>query len=98
MAQVTKRRHTREYKLQAVQMVVRDRRKIVDVADELGVNEVLLGRWKREFEKDPEIFNRETRLHPLEIEVRRLKRENDLLREEAKVLKKAITYFKEHDR
>lgn len=92
------KRHTREYKLQAVQMVVREKRKIVDVAHELGIHEVLLGRWKREFEKDPEVFNRATRLHPLEIEVRRLKRENDLLREEAQVLKKAITYFKEHDR
>lgn len=91
-------RHTREYKLKAVQMILRERRKIVDVAHELGIHEVLLGRWKREFEKDPEIFNRETRLHPLEIEVRRLKRENSLLQEEARVLKKAITYFKEHDR
>jgi transposase len=92
------KRHTREYKLQAVQMVVREKRKIVDVASELGIHEVLLGRWKREFEKDPEVFNRATRLHPMEIENRRLKRENDLLREEASVLKKAITYFKEHDR
>lgn len=93
-----KQRHTREYKLQAVQMVVRDRRKIVDVAEELGIHEVLLGRWKRDFEKDPEIYNRATRLHPSEIEIRRLKRELELAKEEARVLKKAITYFKEHDR
>ena len=93
-----KQRHTREYKMQAVQMVLREKRKIVDVANELGIHEVLLGRWKREFEKDTEVFNRATRLHPLEIEVRRLKRENMLLAEEARVLKKAITYFKENDR
>ena len=93
-----KQRHTREYKLQAVQMVLREKRKIVDVANELGIHEVLLGRWKREFEKDGEVFNRTTRLYPFEIEVRRLKRENMLLAEEARVLKKAITYFKEHDR
>lgn len=93
-----KQRHTREYKLQAVQMVLRDRRKIVDVATELGIHEVLLGRWKRDYEKDPEIYNRATRVHPLELELRRLKRENELLKEETRVLKKAITYFKEHDR
>lgn len=93
-----KRRHTREYKLQAVQMVVREKRKIVDVAAELGINEVLLGRWKREFEKDAEVFNRATRLHPAEIELRKVKRELELVKEEARVLKKAITYFKEHDR
>ena len=40
-----KQRHTREYKLQAVQMVLREKRKIVDVAAELGLHEVLLGRW-----------------------------------------------------
>ena len=93
-----KQRHTREYKLQAVQMVIREKRKIVDVASELGIHEVLLGRWKRDFEKDPEIYNRATRLHPMEIEIRRLKRELELAKEEAQVLKKAITYFKEHDR
>jgi transposase len=94
----TRRRHTREFKQQAVQMVIREKRKIVDVAEELGIAEVLLGRWKRELEKDPQIFQWATRLHPLEIENRRLQRELDLSREEAKVLKKAITYFKEHDR
>ena len=93
-----KQRHTREYKLQAVQMVLREKRKIVDVANELGIHEVLLGRWKREFEKDAEVFNRATRLHPAEIENRRLRRELELAKEEARVLKKAITYFKEHDR
>lgn len=92
-----KQRHTREYKLQAVRMVLREKRKIVDVAAELGLHEVLLGRWKREFEKDPESFNRATRLHPMEIENRRLRRELELAKEESRVLKKAITYFKEHD-
>ncbi len=93
-----KQRHTREYKLQAVQMVLREKRKIVDVANELGIHEVLLGRWKRDFEKDTEVYNRATRLHPAEIELRKVRRELELAKEEARVLKKAITYFKENDR
>lgn len=92
-----RRYHPREFKLQAVQMVLREKRPIVEVADELGISEVLLGRWKKEYQGDPESFNRATKLHPAEIELRKMKRENELLKEEARVLKKAITYFKEFE-
>ena len=41
----TRRRFTEEYKAQAVAFVIDDRRPVAEVARNIGVHEMTLGRW-----------------------------------------------------
>ena len=52
MAKKPKKRrktYTREFKLEAVKQVVEGGRSLADVADGLGINRGVLGRWKAAF-------------------------------------------------
>lgn len=88
---VRRRQFSQEFKLEAVQMVVDQGRDLYEVADELGVRSDMLRKWKRKFEEDgSEAFPGSGRLRPEEEEVRRLRRENERLRMERDILKKAV--------
>lgn len=86
-----RRKFSREFKLQAVQRVVEEDRSIAEVARELGIRSTVLGRWKQEYlaEDSPKPLPKETP----EQEVRRLRRENERLRQERDFLKKAVGFF-----
>lgn len=91
-----RRRFTREFKIEAVRMVVEEGRRVSEVARELGISEALLGRWKKKSEEgkiDP--FPGKGRLSPEDDELRRLRRENERLRMERDILKKAVAIFSE---
>jgi transposase len=79
---------TQEFKQEAVQMLL-DGHVASSVADHLGLSGTnLLYRWKREqlAESGPVAGALEVRVHELEIELRRVERERD-------VLKKALAIF-----
>ena len=92
----SRRKHSREFKLEAVKQVVERDRTVSEVADSLGINRNLLSRWKREFETNGAIafpghgHRIETEA---EAEIRRLKRELATARQERDILKKAAAYF-----
>ena len=91
-----RRRFTKEFKLEAVRLIVEEGRRISELARELGVGENLLGRWKKKSEEgeiDP--FPGKGRLSPEDEELRRLRRENKRLRMEHEILKKAVAIFSE---
>ena len=44
----TRRKFSREFKVEAVRMVTEGRQSIAETARELGVNPNLLGRWKKQ--------------------------------------------------
>jgi transposase len=46
-----RRQYTREFKVEAVRLVVEEERPLAQVARELGIGRNLLQRWKREFER-----------------------------------------------
>jgi transposase len=46
------RKHSREFKIEAVKQVVEQGRTVAAVADGLGLNSNLLSRWKRKFEEE----------------------------------------------
>ena len=48
-----RRRFSREFKLEAIRMVLESGRKQVDIAGELGINPEVLYRWTREHRLDP---------------------------------------------
>ncbi len=53
MGEQTRRRFTREFKLEAVRQIMRDDRTQRQVAEELGLNATLLGRWVKQHRADP---------------------------------------------
>jgi transposase len=88
--------YTKEYKVEAVRLIVEEGRPLSEVARELGTAQSLLHRWKKKSEEgkiDP--FPGQGRLSPEDEELRRLRRENKRLRMEHEILKKAVAIFSE---
>ena len=90
----SRRRHSREFKLEAVKQVTEHGRPVSEVADGLGINRNLLARWRRQFEAEGEVaFSGNGRQIEAEAEIKRLKRELTIARQERDILKKAAAYF-----
>ena len=86
--------YTREYKIEAVRLIVDEGRPISEVARELGVAQSLLHRWKKKSEEGKiEPFPGTGRLSPEDEELRQLRRENKRLCMERDILKKAVVIF-----
>lgn len=91
-----RRQYSREFKVEAVRLVVEEGRRLSEVARELGIGENLLRKWKQRSESGKvEAFPGHGRLSPEDAELRRLKRENERLRMERDILKKAVAIFSE---
>lgn len=95
--QKTMRTYTKEFKLEAVQLVQTSGKSQAQIARDLGVADSTLSHWcKQMTEHGSYAFPGSGHLPPLEEENRHLKRENDILRQERDVLKKAIGIFSRH--
>ena len=89
-----RRSFSREFKLEAVSMVTEGGVSIAQAARNLGISENSLWRWKKEFEEDPDhAFPGKGHLKPPDDELVRLRRENQRLRQERDILKKAVGIF-----
>jgi transposase len=89
-----RREYSREFKIEAVQLWKTSGRTAPEIEQELGIGKGVLGRWKREFAQDgEEAFPGHGRLTPEQAHVRQLERENEILRQERDILKKAIAIF-----
>ena len=85
---------TKEFKQEAVRLVQMSGKSAVQIAKDLGVSDSALSRWVRESREHPEeAFPGKGRQSPADEELRRLQRENDVLRQERDILKKAIAIF-----
>lgn len=85
------RQYTREYKQEAVRLMETSGKPVAQVARELGINANLLYRWRHEFRQQPEVrAESEMTAGELAAELKRLRRENEMLRQERDILKKAI--------
>ncbi len=90
----TRRHHSREFKQEAVALVVEHGYSCTAAGRSLGVSGALIGRWKNELEtQKAEAFpgqgkrtSERQRIHELESENRRLRMERD-------ILKKATAFF-----
>lgn len=89
-----RRTHTREFKIEAVRLITEKGLGVARAARDLGIHPTLLTRWKRDLSRDEaRAFPGKGRLKPLEEEVRRLRRENLVLKQEREILKKAAAFF-----
>lgn len=90
----TRRSYSREFKQEAVNLVLEGGISVAQAARDLGVPESALWRWKKSYEQDPEgAFPGKGRLKPEEEELRRLRRELARVRQERDILKKAVGIF-----
>jgi transposase len=95
MEETTKRKkYDKQFKLDAVRLASEGGRTVASVARDLGVDANSLHHWKRTLlTHGIDAFPGNGRLLPPNEELRRLQRENVLLREERDILKKAMGYF-----
>ena len=90
----TRRTYSREFKLEALGLVETSGKSIRQIERDLGIGKGCLYRWRDEFKAEGiEAFPGRGRLTPEQEELRRLKRENELLRQERDILKKAVAIF-----
>jgi transposase len=90
----TIRTFTKEFKMDAVQLVQSSQKSHAQIARDLGIADSTLSNWCKQFsEQGEQAFPGSGHLPPLEEENRHLKRENEILRQERDILKKAIGIF-----
>jgi transposase len=91
-----RKQYTREFKVEAVRLLETSGKSAAQLERELGIGSGNLWRWKRDFAADGEdAFPGHGRLTPEQERVRQLERENEILRQERDILKKAIAIFSE---
>ena len=89
-----RRTFSREFKIEAVRLVRDQGVSVTQVSRDLGVAYSVLRRWVEQFTSEPDqAFPGKGRVRPDEEELRRLQRENTVLREERAILKKALAIF-----
>ena len=95
-----KNRHfSREFKLDAVQLVTEKGMAVRKVARELDIHPNLLHIWKREFlTQGDKAFSGKGRIKPENAEMRRLQKQLEKVKEERDILKKALAMFSKQSR
>jgi transposase len=90
----TRQDYTKEFKNGAVKLVIEQGYSTNEVGRRLGINQTNVSRWVREYrqENEPSVNGDATRSE-LENEVKRLHKENQRLRMEREILKKATAFF-----
>lgn len=93
-----RRRFTQEFKLEAVRLAGVGDRPMSEVARDVGIRAEMLRQWKRQAEArvghaPSDIFPGNGKLISQDEEIRRLRRENAVLREERDILGKATAFF-----
>jgi transposase len=89
-----RRKYTREFKLEALELMESSDKPIAQIERELGLSQGLLHHWRKQSAEDgDEAFPGQGRLKESDERIRQLERENEVLRQEREILKKAITVF-----
>jgi transposase len=87
---VERRKYTEELKREAVRLMETSGKAIAEIARDLGINDNNLYRWRRSY-GSPSAVNRNGDVAEMEAELKRLRREVAVLRQERDILKKAMS-------
>jgi transposase len=96
-----RRRFTREFKVEAVALITQQRLSVGEVSRRLGVGQGLLRKWRTQLTGGATHGKAEPEPGPaaaVEAELRRLRAENERLRMEREILKKATAFFARESR
>jgi transposase len=86
--------YTAEFKREAVRLAQTSGKPITHVARELGISDTSIHQWRKELtEHSSEAFPGSGHQTAQEEEVRRLKRELDMVKQERDIVKKALGIF-----
>jgi transposase len=91
-----RRKYSRQFKLEAVELLEHSERSMAQIERELGITTGLLAKWRDELRQKPkqeEVFPGNGRQSPSEARVRELERENARLRMEKEILKKVLGMY-----
>ncbi len=92
--QKTQKTYTAEFKREAVRLAQTSGKPIMHVARDLGISDTSIHQWRKELsEHSSEAFPGSGHQTAQEEEVRRLKRELDIVKQERDILKKALGIF-----
>lgn len=87
-----RRKYDKQFKIDAIGLLNSSGKTATEVANDLGIRQDLISRWKRELiEMDKSPFTGKG--NPRDEEVTRLKKENAELKMEREILKKALAIF-----
>ena len=90
----TRKRYTKEFKLDAISLVVDQGYTRIEAARILEINPNMLGRWIKEHQGDDgQAFRGNGKLTPEQEEIRRLKAQVKQLELEKRILKEATVFF-----
>src|SRR5215471_15239289 len=97
--QKEKRQYTREFKLEAVRLYEASGKSMRAIEQELGITPFLLAKWVQQYRsQEAAAFPGKGKLPEKEVELQRLRREVEILRQERDFLKKAVIIFSEPKR
>ncbi len=89
-----RKKYSKEFKLDAVSLVIDQNYTRVEASKNLGINANMLGRWVEEADTDDgHAFRGNGRLTPEQEEIRTLKSQVKRLQMERDILKKATVFF-----
>ena len=91
--------YTKEFKIEAVRLAETSGKPITELARDLGISDSTIHNWRKQFsEHGPEAFPGSGHQTPQEEELRRLKRELEVVKQERDILKKALIVFSRTER
>ena len=91
---ITRKKHPKEFKLDAVSLVLDQGYTRTEAARSLDINANMLGRWVKEQQSDDgHAFRGNGKLTPEQEEIRKLKTQVKRLEMEKDILKKATVFF-----
>lgn len=89
-------KYDREFKLEAIRLASEEGARATDIERRLGLSQGIISRWKRQqVGEGAAAFPGKGHLSVNDEQVRHLQRENDRLRRERDILKKALAIFSE---
>jgi transposase len=85
--------YDKEFKLNAIRFYEESGKKLREVEEELGIGAGCISHWRRELKGDKDSFRGNGKMSEEQKELARLRRENEILREEREILKKVVGMF-----
>jgi transposase len=91
---IGRRSYDNAFKREAVRLILEDHKSCRSVEKDLGLPAGVVYKWVRQTKEDPEhCFPGKGHLKPSDADIKHLLRENELLRRERDILKKAVAIF-----
>ena len=94
-------KYTKEFRDETVKLILNSDKSALQIAKDLGVNDKTIYNWIKVYKKEHNIIvpinetksNSKSSYDEMAIELRKLRAENKLLKQERDILKKATAYF-----